>query len=252
MAFPWQKMMGKIGNRAGSAVGAGTGAVQLLKGRNMLKAAEEATPSDMDPTQAAFLAELAQKKNALNTGAEYSSSIDAINDKMRQTQNVITANTGGDVGGSVSALLKSQQVGNQGVGQVLAQGQQDIQFNTGIYGDVLNKIAQRRLELGLLDRAQKMAQGTMLKQSGAANLMAGAQSFMDWNGGDQKASNPIANPKGKSASPTGTEVSETVTEDETQPDGGSAPASGFSGLLEQFKGSGSNGFDISQIGSFLQ
>ena len=33
MAFPWQKMMGKIGNRAGSAVGAATGAVQLLKAR---------------------------------------------------------------------------------------------------------------------------------------------------------------------------------------------------------------------------
>lgn len=262
MSFPWQKMMGKIGNRAGSAVGAATGAVQLLKARGLKKRAEEVTPSDVDPMQGAFLAELAQKKAALNSGSQYSSVIDAINDKMRTTQNVLSSNTGGDVGGTVSALLKSQQVANQGVGQTLAQSQQAEQFNTGMYGDFLDKIAGRKMELGLLRRGQNMAEWAQKSQSGAANLMAGAQSFMDWNGGDKSAKNPISG-MGASSAPVATsdagnksvdiEQGETVapsTEDGTSES--SDTMGGLGSILGKFKGGGNGGgFDVSSITSMF-
>jgi hypothetical protein len=187
----WDKILTKGGNRAGSAVGAATGAVQLIKAKANKKRAMEATPEGVDPQQSAFLAELQQKKNALNVGSEYSSSIDAINDKMSQSQDVLAGNSGGDTGSTISALLKAQQVANQGEGQVLAQGQQMEGMYTGLYGDLLNKVVQRKLELGLLDRAQNMAEWAQNKQSGASNFLAGAQSFLDWKGGDKKAQNPI-------------------------------------------------------------
>lgn len=271
MAFPWQKMMGKIGNRAGSAVGAATGAVQLLKARGLKKAAEENTPSDVDPMQGAFLAELNQKRNALNSGAQYSSSIDAINDKMMSTQGALSTNTGGDVGGTVAAMLKAQQAANQGVGQVLAQGQQSEQFNNGMYGDFLDKVVGRRMELGLLRRGQNMAEWAQKSQTGAANLMAGAQSFMDFGGGDKAATNPIT---GENASSAPVVTSETETVDtETDPDStGEAPAAadlnsgstgevagppkgkgGLSGMLGKFKGGGGGGggFDMSSVTSMF-
>ncbi len=190
MAVPWQKILGKIGNRAGSAVGMGMGVGQLIQGNNAKKRANEMTPENVDPSQGAFLAELQQKKNALNTGAEYTSSLDAIGDRMAQTQDVLAGNSGGDAGGTISALLKSQQVANQGEGNVLAQGQQSENVYTGLYGDLLNKISQRKMELGLLKRGQNEAEWAQKSQDGMSNLAAGAQSMMDFKGGDKPAQAP--------------------------------------------------------------
>lgn len=197
--MPWQKIMGKIGNRAGAATGMGMGLGQIIQGSAAKKRAIEATPEMMDPTQGAFLAELQQKKNALNTGAEYTSSLDAIGDRMAQTQDVLAGNSGGDAGGTIAALLKSQQTANQGEGQILGQGQQSEALYNGMYGDLLNKMAQRKMELGLLSRAQNMATWAQKSQNGMSNLVAGAQSFMDWNGGDKKAFTPAND--GASAGP---------------------------------------------------
>lgn len=186
----FDKILTKGGNRAGQGVGALTGAAQLIGAGQAKKKAMASTPEMLDPTQGAFLAELQQKKNALNVGSQYSSSIDAINDNMAQTQDVLAGNSGGDAGGTVAALLKSQQAANQGVGQVLAQGQQSEGMYTGLYGNLLDKISQRKLELGLLGRAQNMAEWAQKKQAGTANFLAGAQNFMDWKGGDKKATTP--------------------------------------------------------------
>lgn len=186
----FDKILTKGGNRAGQAVGALTGAAQLIGTGQAKKRAMESTPEMMDPTQGAFLAELQQKKNALNVGSQYSSSIDAINDNMAQTQDVLAGNSGGDAGGTVAALLKSQQAANQGVGQVLAQGQQSEGMYNGLYGNLLDKVAQRKMELGLLGRAQNMAEWAQKKQNGTANFLAGAQNFMDWKGGNKSATTP--------------------------------------------------------------
>lgn len=187
MSAPWMKILSKVGNRAGDAVGMGMGIGQLLQGKQAKIRANEMTPENVDPMQGAFLAELQQKKNALNTGAEYTSSLDAIKQKMAQTQDVLAGNSGGDAGGTISALLKSQEVANQGEGDLLAQGQKSEMAYTGMYGDLLNKIAQRKLELGLLKRAQNEAEWAQKSQNGLSNLAAGAVKQMSMQGGDQPA-----------------------------------------------------------------
>lgn len=191
MAGPgYQKILTKIGNRAGSIVGFGTGVGQLISSNRAKKAAVASTPAAIDPTQSAFLVELQQKKNALNTGSQYSSAIDSVLDNMAQTQDTLAENSGGDSSGLISGLLKTQQVANRGVGDVLAQGQQDQNFNTGLYGNLLDKITQRKLELGLLSRSQNMAEWAQKQQTGMSNVTAGAQSLMDFKGSDQKAFSP--------------------------------------------------------------
>lgn len=187
MGAPFMQILSKVGNRAGDAVGMGMGLSQIMQGKNAKKRAMESTPEDVDPTQGAFLAELQQKKNALNTGAEYTSSLDAIGDRMAQTQDTLAGNSGGDASGTISALLKSQQLANQGEGQILAQGQQSENAYTGMYGDLLNKIAQRKMELGLLARGQNMAEWAQKSQNGLSNLAAGAVKQMSMEGGDEPA-----------------------------------------------------------------
>ncbi len=144
-------------------------------------------PEMVDPAQGAFLAELQQKKNALNTGSEYTSSLDAIGDNMAQTQDTLAGNSGGDVAGTVSALLKSQMVANKGAGNILAQGQQNEGMYTGLYGNLLDKVTQRKMELGLLSHAQNEAEWAQDKQAGMANITAGAQQMMDFKGSDKGA-----------------------------------------------------------------
>jgi hypothetical protein len=252
----WDKILTKGGNRAGQAVGAATGAVQLIGAKAAKKRAMEATPEQVDPQQSAFLAELQQKKNALNVGSEYSSSIDAINDKMSQSQDVLAGNSGGDTASTVAALLKAQQVGNQGEGQVLAQGQQMEGMYNGLYGDLLNKVVQRKLELGLLDRAQNMAEWARKKQSGSANFLAGAQSFLDWKGGDKKATNPMES--ASQVSSVGTGIGGSTTGNGGSPIGGSTPGKGTApiggstpstggGMIGGQKSGGASGF-LNKIG----
>lgn len=184
----WDKWMTKGGNRLGAAVGAGAGLSQIIKGKKDQQRADAVMPSDVDSNQGAFLAELNQKRNAMNTGAQYTSSIDAVNDNLGNTESVISENSGGDASGMISSLLKSQAVANQGVGQVEAQGEQAEGTYTGMYGDLLNKMTQRKMELGLLKRAQAQSDATTEKKAGWANFLGGAQSFMNWKGGDQASS----------------------------------------------------------------
>jgi len=181
---------------------------------------------------------------------------------MMSTQGALSTNTGGDVGGTVAAMLKAQQAANQGVGQLLAQGQQGEQFNNGMYGDFLDKVVGRRMELGLLRRGQNMAEWAQKSQTGAANLMAGAQSFMDFGGGDKAATNPIAG-KNASSAPVATTETETIeteqapaaSEPAPSTEDGSAESSngmgGISGMLGKFKGGGGGGFDMSSITSMF-
>lgn len=221
MAGPgYKKMLTKIGNRAGSIVGIGAGVDQLIQARSAKKRALAATPGAVDPTQGAFLAELQQKKNALNTGSEYSSSLDAINDNMAQTQDVLAGNSGGDAGGTVSALLKSQQVANKGEGQLLAQGQESEGMYTGLYGNLLDKVAQRKLELGMVDRQQNLAEYAQKSQNGMSNLTAGVQSMMDIKGGDRQAQQPVFGGSGIGGSST--EVGQSGIGGSTSTTGGSA------------------------------
>lgn len=265
MAGPgYKKILSKIGNRAGTIVGIGEGVGQMISANKAKKRAADDMPEMVDPAQGAFLAELQQKKNALNTGSEYASSLDAIGDNMAQTQDTLAGNSGGDVGGTVSALLKSQMVANKGTGNMLAQGQQSEGMYTGLYGNLLDKVAQRKMELGLLGHAQNMAEWAQDKQAGMANITAGAQQMMDFNGSDKKAFTPSG--VGDTTAAANNVINPSADTSESGPIKGMAnapattgAANGGTNFLGKFKGvtgnglgsSGKGAMDMSKISGIL-
>jgi len=107
-----------------AALGAGMGILQNLQAMKLKNQAETAMPGFVDPNQSAFLAELAQKRKSIETGADFAAGMNTIDTTNAGTNEAIVRSTGGDVGGTIQALLQSQGMANQAKNNVLAQGQQ--------------------------------------------------------------------------------------------------------------------------------
>ena len=115
---------GVSGAASASGIGTVTALVQTIQAMNAKKRANAAAPEKIDPRQAAFLSELAQKRKSIDTGAEFATGMQTVDDTMAGTNDAIVHSSGGDAAGTVQALLQSAVLAGKQKNQVLAQGQQ--------------------------------------------------------------------------------------------------------------------------------
>lgn len=156
-----------------AGLGIGTGLLQTIQANKLKKEAESYLPAYADPRQSAFLAELQQKRRSIDTGADFAAGMSAIDTTNAGTNEAIVRSTGGDVAGTIQALLQSQGIANQGKNQVLAQGQQQqMQYNQ-LYKSTLDRIEQRKLELQMYRSQQARAEWAKKQQIANQNMMAG-------------------------------------------------------------------------------
>ena len=194
MLFPG--IGGAIGSSLGSAIGgsigkngsqgeskgsgspqaglsSGVGILQNLQAMKLKRQADSAMPGFVDPNQSAFLAELQQKRRSIDTGADFAAGMNTIDSTNAGTNEAIVRSTGGDVGGTIQALLQSQGMANQAKNNVLAQGQQQqMQYNQ-MYGSLLNRIEDRKLQLQMYRTQQARAEQMKKQQQANQNMMAG-------------------------------------------------------------------------------
>lgn len=173
---------GSIGGPPGAIIGAGvglaTGLIQNIGAASAKKKADAAMPGLIDPRQASFLAELEQKRKAIDTGADFGAGMNAVNNINAGTNNAIVKSSGGDVGGTVQGLLQSEQIANNGANSVLAQGQgQQLAYNS-MFNDLNNKIAARQLQLEMAHSQQARAEWAQKKQMANQNTMAGTAGLL--------------------------------------------------------------------------
>lgn len=181
---------GAIGTSLGSAIGGSTGLLQNIQAKKLKDQAESYLPAYADPNQTAYLTELQQKRRSIDTGADFAAGMQAIDTTNAGTNEALVRSTGGDVGGTVQALLQSQGVANQGKNQILAQGQQQqMQYNQ-MYGNLLSRIEDRKLQLQMYRSQQARAEWAKKQQQANQNRMAGLGSLtqqgdnqqgMDWS-----------------------------------------------------------------------
>lgn len=156
-----------------AGLGIGTGLLQTIQANKLKKESESYLPAYADPRQSAFLAELQQKRRSIDTGADFAAGMNAIDTTNAGTNEAIVRSTGGDVAGTIQALLQSQGIANQGKNQVLAQGQQQqMQYNQ-LYKSTLDRIEQRKLELQMYRSQQARAEWAKKQQIANQNMMAG-------------------------------------------------------------------------------
>ena len=169
------------------------------------KKAEKLMPGMEDPEQRAELEDVKQRMASATSGTDAMTAANLRNvaQGTAQTQNTIARNTGGDVGGTVSAMLQSQRTGDSSANQVYGQARQQLPYFMTMKNSMLNNIAQRKLELGLLKHNQVQAQAEANKKSGFGNLMQGVMSSVGAGG---KGGTQMQSPEVKST-PTSSLVS---------------------------------------------
>jgi 5,10-methylene-tetrahydrofolate dehydrogenase/methenyl tetrahydrofolate cyclohydrolase len=74
------------------------------------------------------------------------------------TNQAIVQAGGGDVAGTMQALLGSQANVGRSMNQVLARADEQQKFYNTFTSDLTNKIAQRRMEIALVKSLQKRAE----------------------------------------------------------------------------------------------
>jgi hypothetical protein len=166
---------GVSGAASASGIGMVTGLVQTIQALGAKKRAKAAAPSKIDPTQAAFLSELAQKRKSIDTGAEFATGMQAIDDTTAATDAAIVQSSGGDAAGTIQALLQSAAIAGKNKNQVLANGMNRQAQVTGLYANTLNGIAARKMQLQLADQQQAMAEWASKSQDAFSNIQGSIQ-----------------------------------------------------------------------------
>jgi hypothetical protein len=171
----------------------GIGAIQMLQGLQSKKKAESAFPSLVDSNQAAMLAELNQKRKSIDTGADFASALNYIDQTAAGTQGNIVRSTGGDVQGTITALTKSQTASDMAKNQAIAQGQEQQMQYTGMANALNNLIADRKMHLQLSRYQQKMTEWAQSMKEGKTNFIAGLSRSMNTPSlGGGQGSSPVA------------------------------------------------------------
>jgi len=113
-----------------------------------------------DPRQTEALMELERigKNIQAGTDAATQGAIGAAQEGVSQTQSRLSRVTGGNAGATVDAFLKAQRAGQSAANQAVAQGASRLPVFMNMAQQLRNRVAQRRLELDLLDRAQFSAE----------------------------------------------------------------------------------------------
>lgn len=174
--------MGGVSSSANaSSIGTATALVQTIQALNAKKRAEAAAPEKIDPRQAAFLSELAQKRKSIDTGAEFATGMQTVDDTMASTNDAIVRSSGGDASGTIQALLQSATLAGRQKNQVLAQGQQQQNYYTGLFANTLDKIAARKMQLQLADSSQARAEWAAKEKD----------AFQNWQGSIEQGSEAI-------------------------------------------------------------
>lgn len=150
-----------------------TGAFDLLRARKAKREADALMPSLYDPNQLALLSEIEQKRRSINTGSAFAADINEIQSGTAQAMGSISRVTGGDVSGTVNALLAAQQAGARATNQALAKSDQmGLQYDN-LYSNMAKRISDRAMQLQLAERTQKLAEWAQSRQDAWANLNVG-------------------------------------------------------------------------------
>ena len=161
-----------IGGALGSQIGQTAGGLidSAVSGRR----ANQLSPGLVDPLEQQRMNELNQIRKNISTGSDVATqaAIGEAQEAGATTQGRIARSTGGDVGGTVNALLKAQRGTQAATNQAIAQGQQRLPIVEQLAQQLGTRLSQRKLELNLLAQNRQAARAAQAGTDAAQNLSA--------------------------------------------------------------------------------
>lgn len=167
-------LSGLLGGKAPSIASGVLGIGQQIAGAIKETQAERQLPPAEDPEMRAFLQDIQRRRKQLQTGAALEPQAAEIRKQQAQTQRNVARLSGGAGGAAIQGLVRAQRASQVGLGEAAAKSAQQEAFLTQLAGTTIRDIAQRRLELQLLQRSQALAESAQLKGTGMANILASA------------------------------------------------------------------------------
>lgn len=147
-----------IGGPAGAAIGGGLGSAV----GGAIDLANQETPEVLraDPAQVARLKEIQKTKEEISKGTDALTQqrISDIRQTGETTKGQLAKVTGGNVGGTVSAMLRAQRNIGRAQNQAFTQSQQRLPFFENLQSQLGNRIAQRKLELDVHSQDRALAE----------------------------------------------------------------------------------------------
>lgn len=141
--------------------------MSMARSASAKKKAEESKPPLEDPETRDMYEGMKQRLRAVRTGAETAPEMRETRQMVAETQQEMTRSTGGDVAGTMNAMLQAQREGQRNVNQIIGQRRK---YYTGLVRDMQQRIAQRRMELQQYDRLQALAQSAQSEKRGMAGM----------------------------------------------------------------------------------
>lgn len=162
------------GQLIGAGISAAVGIGQSIAGIVKNKKANNITIDETDSQQTSLANEILARSRAAETGAAYTSGKDKIGRNTSSIVQGILGVSGGAGGSSAATLARLGETVGQGFNEVMTQqNQQQMQY-TGLASQLINDIAQRRLEVRYAEKMQQKAEATQLIQDGMGNIMGSA------------------------------------------------------------------------------
>ena len=163
-----------IGSGVGAVGGAIMGAGRENKKRKDREEIQALLPSQEDPTNSARMSEINQIAANIGAGTDSltQTGLDDVARSTAGTQSKLVRATGGNVGGTVDALLKAQRAGGRQSNEVLGQAQTRLPFFQNLKQNISDNRSQRKLELQLLNKAQLSAENAQDKTTDNINREA--------------------------------------------------------------------------------
>lgn len=161
-----------VGAKLGSTVG---GLGTMFSGLGTRKKAERMRPGEVDPSQMSRLEEAKRKLRSIETGTDATTQ-QALSETKKMTEATksdISKVTGGNIGSTVDALLKSQRLGGRAANQVFAQAGARTSGFESLIERLANRVEDRKREIQQDKSDQTRAYGEEAVQTGMQNTMTG-------------------------------------------------------------------------------
>lgn len=141
----------------------------FIKGRKAQKKADASKPPLVDQQEAAFLNDIQMRRKNIDTGVGYATQEREADQLTANIQANVLKAGGGDIGATINGLLLAARMGGEQYNQgALTQASQQQNMYTQMAGGLVSKIADRKMQLQLADRAQYLAQAMNYKQQSQA------------------------------------------------------------------------------------
>ena len=158
--------------KAGGAV---FSAIQSARGKKKMAEADKMVPPVSDPTALTALEDAKRRTKQIASGTDITTerAVEEAEESTRATQRDLGRVTGGNVPGTVSAMLQAQKMGGDVTNKAFAQAGQRADAANALVEQIRSQIEQRKLDIQQYKSVERRADGAQLGKEGRMGLMAG-------------------------------------------------------------------------------